>query len=490
MKWSFLRQTLRRLMMLFPGYRKCSFLEQTVERRFGELQGSFLALSEEVKGVARRVDALQGCHQTLSEAVQGMGRRVAVFQGQVNSYLDYVNPELSVMSRRGGGRRVLLIGYYGGNNLGDELMLRVVLKAFSEFPLARITVMLCENPDYDSSSLGDVDIIHYCRTRMDLSHIASEFDALMIGGGALLDDLAYSWCANHFKSLSFIVAELPRYFKAKNKPVVGYGLSTNGTLATGVYSRLLSEVVGRADYFSVRDSFSLSTLAQCGVPTEKVRVVDDIVLCDQALCDKCPIDVSNDCITIGIVWVSSDELQQLLVDTIQGVIALGGKFKKEIRVQLIPFYDFNHADILYYEASIRALPSSLLPFVRIVDYDNDLLETVRKLTVCDVVIAMRYHAAVICASKGIPLVAIKLANHPHYQNKMAWVANEFSEHTTLLDTLASAEEIVNTCGQQYEHGRGTPLSLERVLRNAWELKTAVHLAATGPRAENRKNDYV
>ena len=51
-------------MMLFPGYRKCSFLEQTVARRFDDLQ--------------HRIDALQGL---------------------LNSYFDYVNPELFVMRR-------------------------------------------------------------------------------------------------------------------------------------------------------------------------------------------------------------------------------------------------------------------------------------------------------------------------------------------------------------------------------------------------------
>lgn len=448
-----LRQVVRHLMMLFPGYRKCSFLEQTVARRFDDLQEHLRTLSEAVESAAHRIDALQGL---------------------LNSYFDYVNPELSVM-RRGGQRRVLLIGFYGGTNLGDELMLRIVLKMLGEFPSVRVTVMLCENPGYDSSSLGDVDIIHYCRTTTDLSHIASEFDALFIGGGALLDDVAYPWCGNHFKSLSFIVAELPRYFKAKNKVVVGYGLSTNGVIEKGKYSQLLAEVVTQADYFSVRDSYSLSTLAQCGVPTENVRVVDDIVLCGQELCEEYPKEISDDCITVGIVWVSFSELQQSLVD----MFALGTKFKKSIRVNLISFYDFQKADTTFYETTSRLLSSSFESQIKVIDYDNSLSETVRELNTCDVVVAMRYHAALICASRGIPLVAIKLANHRHYQNKMAWVANEFPEHTTLLDSSAVADEIADRCAQQYERGRGTPLSRERILRNIRGLKAAVRVAVTG-----------
>lgn len=453
-------------MMLFPGYRKCFFLEQTVAQRFDDLKKCLLPLSEEVKSTTGRVDALQGL---------------------LNSYFDYVNPELFVM-RRGSQRRVLLVGYYGGNNLGDELMLRIVLSVFREFPSVRITVMLCENPDYDSSTLGDVDIIHYCRTTTDLSHIASEFDALFIGGGALLDDVAYPWCGNHFKSLSFIVAELPRYFKAKNKVVVGYGLSTNGVIEKGKYSQLLAEVVTQADYFSVRDSYSLSTLAQCGVPTENVRVVDDIVLCGQELCEEYPKEISDDCITVGIVWVSFSELQQSLVDTIQGVFALGTKFKKSIRVNLISFYDFQKADTTFYETTSRLLPSSFESQIKVIDYDNSLSETARKLDSCDVVISMRYHAALICAARGVPLVAVKLANHRHYQNKMAWVANEFPEHTTLLDSLATADEIAKRCAQQYERGRGVPLSKDRILRNVRELKTAVRVAGPGYKKEVGTNE--
>ena len=361
-------------------------------------------------------------------------------------------------------------------------MLRTILKELRNFSDVRVTVMLAENPDYDSSRLGDVDIIHYCRTESDFSHLAARFDALVVGGGALLDDTVPQQTWQHFKALAIIVVKLPIYFKVRGKKVVLIGLSTNRGLVDKNYTRLLSSTIGQADYFSVRDRYSLNALKNAGCYTEgKTRLTDDIVLANEEISSFAGTSLlaggkTGSHTEIGIVWVNFENLKPLLRETIceiTSALAINGK---TARIRLIPFYDFSHADISYYKKVVEMLPAETAANVTIADYCAEIEPILEKFQSCDAVVCLRYHAALLCGALGIPQVVVELAGHPHYRNKMQWVADNFPDSAILLDTTASAEEIANKLHAAICRGRCKPISPNRIAVNREELDRALATA--------------
>lgn len=80
---------------------------------------------------------------------------------------------LSLKNNQFNKKKVLICGFYGAFNLGDELMLQTILKNLKNVSNLEITIMLCDNPYTDTTKYGKCKFIHYPRTRNDLNIIAN-----------------------------------------------------------------------------------------------------------------------------------------------------------------------------------------------------------------------------------------------------------------------------------------------------------------------------
>lgn len=115
---------------------------------------------------------------------------------QINN-LDYVNLEYINLHTDVSKNRVLIVGFYGAPNLGDELMLFSILKKLSPIDSGLdITVMMSENFNFDITDYPKCKIIHYPKNIIDINTLANYYDTLIIGGGALLDDTDYTLNSN------------------------------------------------------------------------------------------------------------------------------------------------------------------------------------------------------------------------------------------------------------------------------------------------------
>ena len=82
-------------------------------------------------------------------------------------------------------RRVLIGGYYGARNAGDELMLQSILdKIDSE--KNDVTILSAFNYALDSSAYFPYHIIHYPKRISDCIYLAENFDLIIWGGGQSL----------------------------------------------------------------------------------------------------------------------------------------------------------------------------------------------------------------------------------------------------------------------------------------------------------------
>ena len=84
-----------------------------------------------------------------------------------NLYAGIYNPELSTLSQILSDKQynILICGYYGAPNLGDELMLQTLLDFFGYYKDIHVTVIIHDNQYLNESVYGKVSILHYPKTR-------------------------------------------------------------------------------------------------------------------------------------------------------------------------------------------------------------------------------------------------------------------------------------------------------------------------------------
>lgn len=122
---------------------------------------------------------------------QALEQRLAYFENlsyETTRAQRYANAEYLRLAQdrtSSGEKRILVAGWYGAGNLGDELILRAVLSQLPEKAPGRTTVLLWDNPTYERLSLDlRVNTIHYPTTTWQLETLANAFDIVVLGGGA------------------------------------------------------------------------------------------------------------------------------------------------------------------------------------------------------------------------------------------------------------------------------------------------------------------
>lgn len=164
---------------------------------------------------------------------------------------------------------VVISGYYGFGNMGDESLLETIADTLAAVsPGVRITA-LTRHPKKDSAKNG----LH-CIGRMDLFRIRGEFahaKLLISGGGSLLQDVTSA------KSL-FYYATLIRLAQKAGMRTMVYANGI-GPIRSEKNRRLTARTVSACDAVSVRDPDSASELSLLGVPEALVTCTADPAFC-------------------------------------------------------------------------------------------------------------------------------------------------------------------------------------------------------------------
>lgn len=175
----------------------------------------------------------------------------------------YRDALLSPISYRGRAD-VVVSGYYGFGNLGDESLLDVIASSLAEeIPNVKIKA-LTRRPREDSKRTG-----LSCTPRFSLSAVRTVRGAklLISGGGSLLQD------ATSKRSLKYYAGVIDIAERANVKTYIyANGI---GPVSDGANRRLTARIVNGATEVSVRDADSAIELRNIGVSRESIRVTAD-----------------------------------------------------------------------------------------------------------------------------------------------------------------------------------------------------------------------
>lgn len=336
--------------------------------------------------------------------------------------LDCINLELLLLDSNQKKQKILIVGFYGAPNTGDELMLQSILNKIDSNNYS-ITVLLADNANYKLENYKNINFIHYPKTNMDINILASYFDKIIFGGGALIEDDYYIDETSYKFCTSTILIDLSLACILNGKKTYHLGLSSSKELTNPSYISKLEFIINNSNYFSLRDTNSFKILENCGIKnTDKINIIHDLVYSLPPICyDFANINNSNKFI-IGLILITSNDTK-ILENILIWIDEYAKKIKKEIKIKLIPFYDYLHSDIVNYTNLLNSL--TLYHHVEILPYYQKYEDVINAFTECNLIVNMRYHSSLLSLKTGIPSIHIIYDIHPHYENKMDYLKETF-----------------------------------------------------------------
>ncbi len=331
---------------------------------------------------------------------------------------NYVNLETLQLNNLNstGKQKLLICGFYGAINLGDELMLEILLKEIEKTNAFDVTIMLCDNQYIDITRYGKYNFIHYPLNIVDLNNIANYYDCLLFGGGAHIDDYGYD--DDKHLSLGRILTDLTMRFIVFNKKTALYGLSSNSELTNIEYINKLKYIVDNCTYFSIRDTYSIDVLKKNGIDTDKIILVDDIVFASKYK----SIKQAKKELRIGIVFICNEENKNKNEEYILTLISYLNKKGEKYFIDLIPFYDYMDNDHNHYLELMKKVQEKN---VNIRSMPKDMEDLQIAFNENDYIISMRYHATLIANLMNKKVLNIIYNKHRHYDNKMKYLYEKY-----------------------------------------------------------------
>lgn len=287
-------------------------------------------------------------------------------------------------------KKIIISGYYGFDNFGDEAVLEILIKALKELDVD-ITV-LSKNPEI-TARLNEVNAFQTFNI-VDIIHQVFVSDILISGGGSLLQDKTSKLS---FLYYLFVIAVALGF----NKRVLVYSQGFE-PLNNKYMNRLLSWVLKKVDYISVRNTNSSQYLKQIGVASRPFA--------DSAWTLYDPNVKKQDKIVLQLRETQdfSDEKMNILAKLV------ANKFES-LKVEVLSLqkdYDLQVCENFAKKLENLDMDVSVLKKLSNID-------VVKAIASAKFVVAMRYHACLIALNHKIPTVALG------YDDKVKNLASEF-----------------------------------------------------------------
>lgn len=288
-------------------------------------------------------------------------------------------------------KNILISGYYGFDNFGDEAILGVLTEKFRE---NANVVVLSKNPQKTSSTHKVESVFSF-----DLGKVFKEIqkcDVLISGGGSLLQDVT------SMKSLLYYLYIInTALFLNKKVIIFSQGI---GPINSKLGRFLTKTALRKCNLVTVRDEKSLFLLRGWGG-------INAHLVCDPMF--DAPLRGSMPLNKVGVQLRGFKTLKEKLL------IKLAHYINKNFADKEIEIYSFQDSVDLAVCQRFEAILRSLNPIIQTKVISNQTpKEVIDKIAQLEYMIAMRFHANLIAVKYGIKTLAIC------YDEKVEKLANE------------------------------------------------------------------
>lgn len=292
--------------------------------------------------------------------------------------------------------KIVLSGYYGFNNIGDEAILFSIIQALRTIqPDLEITV-LSNHPARTIALYQTAAVNRWCCR--EVAATLKECDLLISGGGSLLQDVT------GLKSLAYYLGVIG-LARTLGKPVFFYAQGI-GPVQTRLGRALMKLVVNRVQVITVRDQESKNDLLAMGINKLPVTVTADPVLgLELAKIDRLP---------------GEQILSRLGLDLTMPVLAVSVRSWREGTKALYAElanccdrYTVKNWQVLFLPlhfpgdlAASRQVASLMKGKYFLLDQNLTVREFTSVLSYCQIMLGMRLHALIMAAVAGVPVAGI------------------------------------------------------------------------------------
>lgn len=394
-----------------------------LNKKINKIEIDFNNINEKCDLLTKKVDLLEN-------EIYNFNQNFNIMINFIKEQNKYSNLEMLTLDNNVKKKRVLLMGFYGAPNLGDELMLEVIVSKLKKINNIDLTVMLSENREFDITNYPSLKIIHYPKSILDINILANYFDTVIVGGGALLDDNDYNYYNNQLTLSNSLINICYRMIQF-NKQTILYGLSTSNTFSNEEYLAKLDYIFKNCTYISLRDTNSLEVLKKYKIDVSKVKIVDDLVFC----CNYKDFEHKNiNELCIAINYICTEDSYSTVKNNLKQIINCLNKNNKKYKIILLPFYLYCNNDIFYYEKLMNEFNNVNITIAK---YENSFKNICEILKNVDCAISMRYHGTLLFNLFGIPNINILYDSHGHYYNKIRYLYDnyKFEKNQVLFSNL-------------------------------------------------------
>ena len=315
--------------------------------------------------------------------------------------------------------RVLIGGFYGAANIGDEMILSVFLRWLREAGAEPVVISL--NPGYTRATFG-VKAVDFSELS-EIADAASNADLFVLGGGGLFQDHYQIDLASLYRFPAATVSQYAQFALLAAQ----YGVPTAvlaqgvGPLRTAPARDIVLDVFTRATYASLRDVGSAALLREIGVERD-IGVAPDPAWCYQLASPDWAIDErfpmlrgKRVIVTIVREWTFDGVWEEPLAHAMRETL------RPDDAVIWLAFQRPASDDVavLTDDTTIERLILTIGPGVTHVRWPGATLDDVAKLFQQPIagVIAMRLHGLLLALKAGVPALSLE------YDAKMRYLGD-------------------------------------------------------------------
>lgn len=292
-------------------------------------------------------------------------------------------------------KSILMSGYYGFDNSGDDAILKAIIKDIKESDENIDIVVLSKDPEKTENMYG-VKAVNRFQFKEVFGAVKST-SLLISGGGSLLQDVTST------RSLIYYLA-IMTLTKLLGKPVMVYANGI-GPIDKKINRILTKLILNRVDLITLRDDDSKEYLKSMGVNNKNIVVTADPVFTlepvsinrTKEILKKEGIPLEESYIGISIrKWKNDARLIEIMSKTIDYIVD-----RYNTKVILIPMH---YPEDLNISLKVMEEVKTKDCFVLRDRYNvEEIMGVINKL---DLIVAMRLHSLIYAATQEVPIVGL------------------------------------------------------------------------------------
>lgn len=318
--------------------------------------------------------------------------------------------------------KVLIIGYYGAGNLGDEVLLDATINLLNKtYDCPEITVLTGDIED--TTKTRKVDGL-YRNDYLQIIRTIKNSDIVIGGGGSMLQNVTSN------KSLVYYlgILRLAKLF-GKKVTLLGNGI---GPLNTSFYQRLTKNVLKRLDAIVVRDKDSYSLLKTFGLTN--IHLGNDLVYTLDGM--KMSTKIERKILINLRQWNYSSDFIEVIIEFIEHLVS------RNFKVTLVSFQSGN--DDLILKDIYNRINSDNLSYFESKEYDK----IIKEIGSAELFVGMRLHGLIFSSICNTPFIGLS------YDPKVSSLCSNLGqEYFGDLNNI-TFNAIINTFEKVYEDSSG------------------------------------